>query len=99
MAALFAVSRVVLSAEYAVQDTVLLVALPEGLRGKVYIIDRALELATLSFAALVAGGLFAVLPPRAVPLIAGVLMAAPGAVWLVAHARGRFRVPRHALGA
>jgi MFS family permease len=99
MAAMFAASRVVLSAEYAVQDTVLLVAIPDGLRGKVYIIDRALELGTLSFAAIVAGGLFAVMPPRAVPVVAGLLMSAPGAVWLVALARGRFRVPRHALGA
>ena len=99
MATMFAVSRVVLSAEYAVQDTVLLVAIPDHLRGKVCIIDRALELGTLSLAALVAGALFAVLPPRAVPAIAGFLMGAPGFVWLFALARGRFRVPRHALGA
>jgi hypothetical protein len=98
MALLIAASRVVLSAEYAVQDTVLLVAIPDRLRGKVYIIDRALELGTLSASALVAGGLFELLPPRAVPAIAGLLMGAPGLVWLVALARGRFRVPARALG-
>ena len=31
--------------------------------------------------------------------IAGLLMGAPGAVWLLALARGRFAVPRRALGA
>lgn len=99
MALLFALSRIVLSAEYAVQDTVLLVAIPDRLRGKVYIIDRALELGTFSFSALAAGALFVLLPPRAVPAIAGVLMGAPGLVWLSALARGWFRLPRHALGA
>ncbi len=99
MAVLFAVSRIILSAEYAVQDTALLVAIPDRLRGKVYIIDRALELGTFSVSAVVAGGLFAVLPWRAVPAISGLLMAAPGAVWLGALARGWFRIPRRALGA
>lgn len=99
MAVLFAVSRVILSAEYAVQDTALLVAIPDRLRGKVYIIDRALELGTFSVSAVVAGGLFAVLPWRAVPAISGLLMAAPGVVWLGALARGWFRIPRRALGA
>ncbi len=99
MAVLFAVSRIILSAEYAVQDTALLVAIPDRLGGKVYIIDRAIELGTFSISAVVAGGLFAVLPWRAVPAISGLRMAAPGVVWLGALARGWFRIPRRALGA
>jgi MFS family permease len=99
MALLFATSRVLLSAEYAVQDTVLLVALPDELRGKVYIIDRALELGTFSLSALASGALFALLPWRAVPAISGLLMGAPGLVWLIVLQRSRFRIPRRALGA
>ncbi len=99
MAAMFGASRVILSAEYAVQDTVLLVAIPDKLRGKVYIIDRALELGTLSFSALAAGGLFSTVQPRLVPVIAGILMGAPGVAWLAALHRGTLRLPAGALGA
>lgn len=98
MAAAFCASRVVLSAEYAVQDTVLLVAIPDGLRGKVYIIDRALELGTFALFALVAGGLFLALPPRAVVAVSGALMTTPGALWLVGIARRWFAIPSRPLG-
>ncbi len=91
MAVLVFVSRVMLSAGYAVQDTLLMVTLPDDLRGKVYTIDRSIELAIMALAALVAGQLFAVLPPRAVVVISGTLMGLPAAVWLVAVARGRLR--------
>ena len=97
MSALIAVSRIILSAEYAVQDTALLVAIPDRLRGKVYTIDRAAELGTMSLAALLAGGLFEALPARAVPVVAGMLMALPGFVWLAALARGRFAIAGNAL--
>lgn len=98
MAALLALGRVVLSAEYAVQDTALLVAIPDRLRGKVYTIDRAAELGAMALSALLAGALFSVLDPRVVPAIAGALMGVPGIFWLVALAQGRFRVGRDALG-
>lgn len=97
MSAVFVVNRMILSAEYAVQDTALMVALPDGLRGKVYTIDRSIELAIVGMSALVAGGLFTVLEPRAVPVIAGLLMALPGVFWLIALARGRITIGREAL--
>lgn len=99
MGAVFIVNRLLLSAEYAVQETVLMVALPNRLRGKVHTIDRSLELATMAVSAIVAGGLFSVLPPRAVPMIAAVLMGLPGFFWLLALSSGRLRVTRAALGA
>jgi MFS family permease len=98
MALVFVVNRAILSAEYAVQDTVLMVALPDGLRGKVHTIDRSIELAIYGLSALVAGLLFTVLEPRAVPLISGLLMALPGAIWLIALSRGRISVGHRALG-
>jgi MFS family permease len=99
MGAVFVVNRLVLSAEYAVQETVLMVALPDELRGKVMTLDRSVELATMALAALAGGALFEALPPQAVPVIAGVLMASPGFLWLLALAQGRLRVTRAALGA
>lgn len=98
MALVFVVNRAILSAEYAVQDTVLMVALPDGLRGKVHTIDRSIELAIYGLSALVAGLLFTVLEPRAVPLISGLLMALPGAIWLIALSRGRISIGHRALG-
>lgn len=98
MAAIFVVNRLLLSAEYAVQDTALMVALPDRLRGKIYTIDRSVELAIVGMSALMAGGLFTALPPRAVPAIAGILMALPGVGWLIALARGRLTFSRGALG-
>ena len=98
MALVFVVNRAILSAEYAVQDTVLMVALPDGLRGKVHTIDRSIELAIYGLSALVAGLLFTVLEPRAVPVVSGLLMAIPGVVWLIALSRGRLAVGHSALG-
>ena len=49
--------------------------------------------------AVIGGWLFGVLPPRAVAVIAGVLMAFPGLVWLMVSAHGGVRVPRAALEA
>lgn len=97
MAVVFALNRMILSAEYAIQDTVLMIAIPDGLRGKVYTIDRSIELAIVGVSALAAGGLFTVLEPGLVPAIAGILMAAPGVIWLSALARGRIRIGREAL--
>jgi MFS family permease len=97
MAFFSVVNRLVLSAEYAVQETVLMNVLPDDMRGKVFTIDRAGELAMMSISSLVGSFLFDVLPWRSVPVIAGLLMALPGLCWLVALRRGRVDVPRAAL--
>jgi MFS family permease len=99
MAAVWVVNRCVLSAEFAVQETVLMNALPDSLRGKVFTIDRSLEVATMAVSAVIGGWLFGVLPPTAVAVISGVLMALPGLAWLIAVRHGGLRVPRAALDA
>jgi MFS family permease len=98
MAALSVVNRTVLSAEFAVQETILMNALPDAMRGKVFTIDRSGELAMMSVSSFVGSFLFDVLPWTAVPLIAGLLMASPGVYWLRALRSGRLHVPRSALG-
>ena len=99
MAAIWVLNRSVLSAEFAVQETVLMNALPDSLRGKVFTIDRSLEVATMSISAIVGGWLFGVMSPQGVVVVSGVLMALPGFVWLAAVMRGRLIVPRAALEA
>ena len=94
----FIANRLILSAEYAVQETVLMTSLPDHLRGKVFTIDRSIELAAMAVSALIAGALFETIPARAVPAIGGILMAMPGILWLVAVSYGRLRVSRAALG-
>ena len=94
----FIANRLILSAEYAVQETVLMTSLPDHLRGKVFTIDRSIELAAMAASALIAGALFETIPARAVPAIGGILMAMPGILWLVAVSYGRLRVSRAALG-
>jgi MFS family permease len=98
MCLLLVANRLILSAEYAVQETVLMTSLPDHLRGKVFTIDRSIELATMAVSALIAGALFETIPARAVPAIGGILMATPGILWLVAVAHGRLQVSRAALG-
>jgi MFS family permease len=92
MGALYVVNRLILSAEYAVQETILLTSVPDSLRGKVFLLDRSIELATLTVSAAVAAALFSVLPLRSVPVISGLLMASPGLLWLAALNQGRFVV-------
>jgi MFS family permease len=99
MALLIAVNRLLLGVEFAIQETVLMNALPDAMRGKVFTIDRSIEVAVMAISAGIGGVLFAVLPPPAVPLIAGLLMVVPGIGWLLALGRGALFVPRGALGA
>lgn len=99
MAAVWVVNRCVLSAEFAVQETVLMNALPDAMRGKVFTIDRSLEVAVMSISAILGGWLFSVLSPHTVAVISGVLMALPGFAWVIAARRGSLRVPPAALEA
>jgi hypothetical protein len=68
-------------------------ALPDEYRGRVFTTDRALELATMALSMIVAGALLNWIGSRAMMIVAGVLSAAPGLVWLLAMWRTRFSVP------
>jgi MFS family permease len=87
------VSRLILGAEFGVQETLMMRALPDEYRGRVFTTDRALELATMTLSMVVAGSLFSWVGPRTMMLISGTLSASPGAIWLLAMWRARFSVP------
>jgi MFS family permease len=87
-------SRVVIGAEFAVQDTLLMRLIPDKLRGRVVTTDRATELLIWSLSTAVGGWSLRAITPRTLTVIAGLLSASSGIVWLVLFASGRVRLPR-----
>lgn len=88
-----AISRLILGAEFGVQETLMMRTLPDEYRGRVFTTDRALELSTMMFSTLVAGSLLNWFSPRTMIIVSGLLSASPGFVWLLAMWLNRFSVP------
>jgi predicted MFS family arabinose efflux permease len=88
------VSRTLLAAEFAVQETLLMRLVPDNLRGRVSTTDRATELLVWSFSTAVAGWSLRAITPRTLTVISGLLSASSGVVWLTMFAMGRLRLPR-----
>jgi MFS family permease len=86
--------RVVLGAEFGVQDTLLMRLVPDKLRGRVITTDRASELLTWSVSTTIAGWSLRGITPRTLTIISGVLSASSGAVWLILFATGKVRLPK-----
>jgi MFS family permease len=87
------VSRLILGAEFGVQETLMMRALPDEYRGRIFTTDRALELTTMTLSMVVAGWLLSWVGPRTMMIISGSLSASPGVIWLLAMWRARFSVP------
>jgi len=88
-----AASRVVLGAEFGVQETLMMRVIPDEYRGRVFTTDRALELTTMMLSMIVAGWTLTWTSPRAMMVVSGLLSASPGLAWLLAMWRTRFSVP------
>jgi predicted MFS family arabinose efflux permease len=88
------ISRVLLAAEFAVQETLLMRLVPDNLRGRVSTTDRATELLVWSFSTAVAGWSLRAITPRTLTVISGLLSATSGVVWLALFASRRVRLPR-----
>lgn len=88
------ISRILLAAEFAVQETLLMRLVPDNLRGRVSTTDRAAELLVWSFSTAVAGWSLRAITPRTLTVISGLLSATSGVVWLVLFASRRVRLPR-----
>jgi MFS family permease len=91
--ALMLVSRVLLGVEFAVQETLLMRLVPDGLRGRVSTSDRAMEIFVISVSTGLAGWSLHAISPRALTVVSGLLSATPGIVWLVLIASRRLAVP------
>ena len=66
-----AVSRLILGAEFGVQETLMMRMLPDEYRGRVFTTDRALELSTMTISMLVAGALMKWFSPRSMVIVSG----------------------------
>jgi MFS family permease len=88
------VSRVLLGAEFAVQETLLMRLVPDNLRGRVSTTDRASELLIWSFSTAIAGWSLYMITPRTLTVVAGLLSATSGIAWLVVFAARIVRLPR-----
>lgn len=76
-------SRVLLGAEFAVQETLLMRLVPDHLRGRVSTTDRASEMLVWTFSTAMAGWSLYSISPRALTVFSGLLSGTAGAVWLV----------------
>ncbi|MGH9968681.1 MAG: MFS transporter [Pyrinomonadaceae bacterium] len=93
------VSRILLAAEFAVQETLLMRLVPDNLRGRVSTTDRATELLIWSFSTAVAGWSLKMITPRTLTIISGLLSTTSGMVWLALFAARWLQLPRRAVSA
>ena len=87
-------SRILLGAEFAVQEALLMRLVPDNLRGRVSTTDRASELLVWSFSTAIAGWSLKAITPRTLTVISGLLSASAGIVWLILFASGKLRLPQ-----
>jgi MFS family permease len=86
-------SRFIIALEFALQETLMMRALPDKLRGRVFTSDRAAEISVMSASTFIAGWSLHVITPRTLTIIAGLLSASPGIMWLALFALGKLRLP------
>ena len=88
------ISRVLLGAEFAVQETLLMRLVPDYLRGRVSTTDRAGEMLIWAFSTAIAGWSLHSISVRALTVAAGFLSGISGLTWLVLFSTRAVRLPR-----
>ena len=87
-------SRVLLGAEFAVQETLLMRLVPDNLRGRVSTTDRAGEMLIWTFSTGLAGWSLHSITPRTLTVISGFLSGLSGLMWLALFTTQAVRLPR-----
>src|ERR1043165_1517922 len=87
-------SRVLLGAEFAVQETLLMRLVPDNLRGRVSTSDRAAEMMIWAFSPGVAGWALHWITPQTLAIVSGLLSGVAGIGWLIAFATKAVRLPK-----
>ena len=77
----FMFSRVIISAEYGLQETLLQRSIPDRMRGRVSTLDRGAEITVFSLSGFAAGYAMKVVSPEIVAVIAGLFASAAGMTW------------------
>ena len=88
------ISRVILSAEFAVQEALLMRLVPDNLRGRVSTTDRAAELLVWSLSTAVAGWSLNVITSQTLTVISGLLSGMSGVMWLILFKTRTVRLPK-----
>lgn len=91
---LLAISRVLLGAEFAVQETLLMRLVPDYLRGRVSTTDRAAEMLIWAFSTAIAGWSLHSITVPMLTVVAGFLSSVSGLTWLVLFRMQMVRLPR-----
>ncbi len=91
---LLMVSRLLLGAEFAVQETLLMRLVPDHLRGRVSTTDRAGEMLIWTFSTAIAGWSLHSITARTLTVISGFLSGVSGLTWLVLFSTRAVRLPR-----
>src|SRR6185436_13578537 len=91
-------SCVILGAEFAVQETLLMRLVPDHLRGRVSTSDRAGEMLIWAFSTAVAGWSLHAISVRTLTVISGLLSGTAGILWLVLFVTQRVRLPKKISG-
>jgi MFS family permease len=89
------VSRLILGAEYAVQEAMLMRLVPDNLRGRVSTTDRAAEFMIWSISTAIAGWSLQIINSRTLTIISGLLSGTAGVMWLFLFVSGRVRLPKN----
>ncbi len=76
-------SRVLVSAEYSVQETMFQRSLPDRIRGRISTLDRGAEITMFGIASLLAGLALTVMSAQMTTVIAGLVSGCSGVVWLL----------------
>jgi hypothetical protein len=92
------ISRVLLGAEFAVQETLLMRLVPDYLRGRVSTTDRAAEMMIWAFSTALAGWSLHWITPRSLTVISGLLSGIAGLAWLVLFVTRKVRLPKKISG-
>jgi MFS family permease len=92
------ISRTLLGAEFAVQETLLMRLVPDNLRGRVSTSDRAGEMMIWAFSTAVAGWSLHKISVRTLTVVAGLLSGTAGILWLVLFVTQKVRLPKRLAG-
>jgi MFS family permease len=93
-----AISRVLLGAEFAVQETLLMRLVPDHLRGRVSTSDRAAEMMIWALSTAVAGWSLHWINARTLTVISGLLSGTAGFLWLALFVSRKVRLPTKVSG-
>jgi MFS family permease len=93
-----AISRVLLGAEFAVQETLLMRLVPDHLRGRVSTSDRAAEMMIWALSTAVAGWSLHWINARTLTVISGLLSGTAGFLWLALFVSRKVRLPKKVSG-